>query len=84
MTDIRQFINLRQIWYDKSQDGASGVHRFVKDAIFINPNSIYNLSFSLMKVDGQEDVVIFSLQTSAGHFSGESKELEVIFHRELS
>lgn len=82
MDDIKYFIKLREIYYDKSQAGASGVHRFVKHAIFVNPDSIYNLSYSLLTVDGQENVVIFSLQTKGGFFSGESKELENVFYKE--
>lgn len=82
MSDIRNFINLRQIYYDTAGDGANMVHRFVKHATFVNPDSIYNISYSLMKIDGQENVVIFSLQTKGGFFSGESKELENVFYNE--
>lgn len=82
MSDIRNFINLRQIYYDTAGDGVNMCHRFVKHATFINPDSIYNLSYSLMKVDEQENTVIFSLQTKSGLYSGESKELENVFYRE--
>lgn len=81
MSEIKNFIRLREIYFDKSQ-ATNCTYRFVKDDIFINPSSIQTLSYDLLEVDGQKDVIIFKLLTSAGWFSGESKELENVFYNE--